>query len=546
MKKAMKKILSICLCVGVFCVSIPQQAQAYQTPKTIAIGLKSVCQGATSATLNGTELLVGTLQNENFVQEGRITSSGSFTVQGVQTDLVAIKDRMSQQKAADLADSLSRLQLDASLGYLGNDAWTVYVQNASVSAVEQAIPVAAERVSGFEGIVLKGGSTSVLMISKEVPYALAGTGAENTFSINGKAYRGYLSFSQVGKSLTAVNTVDLDQYLYGVVPSEMPASYHPEALKTQVLAARSYAMTKRGVHEQNGYALCDTIHCQVYKGYGAENASVNPLVDATKGEVICYQGKPIEAVFSASTGGYTENSEDVWNAPVPYLRAVPEIAEYGDNTWTKTLTLSQLDQLLASKGEKIGTAQDIVITKVSAGGRVQELQIVGSAGVKTLTKENIRTYFSGACGTLPSKMFTINGKGGASSGGTEPVVIPEQPESSNENTNAAKGGLLESAMQNGVTAVTEGSLSGMNGKTYQIAEVGTSKAKESNPTKTKAAPQASSTRISTVQNGQFVFSGRGNGHGVGMSQNGAQGMALKGYSYQDIIKHYYTGVTIEG
>ncbi len=543
MKKAIRKIISVCLCVGVIGISIPQQAQAYQTPKTIAIGLKSVCQGATSATLDGTELLVGTLNNENFTEDGRITSHGSFTIQGLQSDIVAIKEHMRQQEAEDLANSLSRLHFDACLGYLGNDTWTVYVQNTAVSAVEQALPVSAERIAGFEGIVVQGGSTPVLTVGKDIPYGFAGTGAGHTFSINGKAYRGYLSFSQVGRSLTAVNTVDLDAYLYGVVPSEMPASYHPEALKTQTLAARSYAMTKRGVHEKNGYALCDTIHCQVYKGYGAENPTVNALIDATEGEVICYQGKPIEAVFSASSGGYTENSEDVWNAPVPYLRAVPEISEYGDNTWSKTLTLAQLNQLLSAKGEQIGNAKDMVITKVSAGGRVQELQIIGTSGVKTLTKENIRTYFSSACGTLPSKMFTINGKGGAQDSGAEPVTVPNRP---NENTSAAKGSLSEAAMKNGITAVTEGTLSQMNGKTYQIADLDIGYTKENSTKKANQSPQTTTTNISTVQNGTFVFSGKGNGHGVGMSQNGAQAMALKGYNYQEIIKHYYSDVTIEG
>lgn len=78
-----------------------------------------------------------------------------------------------------------------------------------------------------------------------------------------------------------------------------------------------------------------------------------------------------------------------------------EVGEYGNNTWTKTLTLSQLDSLLSAKGENIGSAQDIVITKISTGGRVQEMKIVGTSGSVTLTKENIRTYFSGAAAVCP-------------------------------------------------------------------------------------------------------------------------------------------------
>ena len=113
--------------------------------------------------------------------------------------------------------------------------------------------------------------------------------------------------------------------LYGVIPAEMPASYSEGALKAQTLAARTYAMTKLSAHKSSGYELCDTTNCQVYKGYSGENAKTNQAVDDTEGEIICYNGTPIEAVFSASTGGYTENSENVWNSVVPYLRAVPEV-----------------------------------------------------------------------------------------------------------------------------------------------------------------------------------------------------------------------------
>ena len=342
--------------------------------------------------------------------------------------------------------------------------------------------------------------------------------------------------------MTAVNVVDLEEYLYGVIPAEMPASYGEEALKAQTLAARTYAMTKLNAHKSSGYELCDTINCQVYKGYSGENSKTNAIVDETEGEIICYNGTPIEAVFSASTGGYTENSENVWNSVVPYLRAVPEVGEYGNNTWTKTLTLSQLDSLLSAKGENIGSAQDIVITKISTGGRVQEMKIVGTSGSVTLTKENIRTYFSGACGSLPSKMFTINGKGGDPSSGSRSVQRQATKSSST-------GSLTSSAAANGITAKTEGTLSAMNGKNLKLDGLSVSENTNSNqntPVISTEDYQIYDVNISTVENGTFVFEGSGNGHGVGLSQNGAQGMAQQGYSYEEIIKHYYTGVTIEG
>ena len=525
---------------GAVCMNMPQAAFAYDVPEMIEVGLESVCKNATSASIGSSQLAVGTLKNDKFREDGTISSSGGFTEKMVRGEVIRITDSMSQKEAEDLAYSLRRTGFDASCGYLGNDDWTVYVQNSSRSEVESASKKSAERISSFNGICLSGGGENLLMVSNDVDYGFSGT--DDTFTINGKQYRGCLRFAVNGTVMTAVNVVDLEEYLYGVIPAEMPASYGEEALKAQTLAARTYAMTKLNAHKSSGYELCDTINCQVYKGYSGENSKTNAIVDETEGEIICYNGTPIEAVFSASTGGYTENSENVWNSVVPYLRAVPEVGEYGNNTWTKTLTLSQLDSLLSAKGENIGSAQDIVITKISTGGRVQEMKIVGTSGSVTLTKENIRTYFSGACGSLPSKMFTINGKGGDPSSGSRSVQRQATKSSST-------GSLTSSAAANGITAKTEGTLSAMNGKNLKLDGLSVSENTNSNqntPVISTGDYQIYDVNISTVENGTFVFEGSGNGHGVGLSQNGAQGMAQQGYSYEEIIKHYYTGVTIEG
>ena len=525
---------------GAVCMNMPQAAFAYDVPEMIEVGLESVCKNATSASIGSSQLAVGTLKNDQFREDGTISSSGGFTAKMVRGEVIRITDSMSQKEAEDLAYSLRRTGFDASCGYLGNDDWTVYVQNSSRSEVESASKKSAERISSFNGICLSGGGENLLMVSNDVDYGFSGT--DDTFTINGKQYRGCLRFAVNGTVMTAVNVVDLEEYLYGVIPAEMPASYGEEALKAQTLAARTYAMTKLNAHKSSGYELCDTINCQVYKGYSGENSKTNAIVDETEGEIICYNGTPIEAVFSASTGGYTENSENVWNSVVPYLRAVPEVGEYGNNTWTKTLTLSQLDSLLSAKGENIGSAQDIVITKISTGGRVQEMKIVGTSGSVTLTKENIRTYFSGACGSLPSKMFMINGKGGDPSSGSRSVQRQATKSSST-------GSLTSSAAANGITAKTEGTLSAMNGKNLKLDGLSVSENTNSNqntPVISTGDYQIYDVNISTVENGTFVFEGSGNGHGVGLSQNGAQGMAQQGYSYEEIIKHYYTGVTIEG
>ena len=328
---------------------------------------------------------------------------------------------------------------------------------------------------------------------------------------------------------------ELEEYVAGVVAAEMPAAFPEEALKAQAVAARTYqvrqmqAAGSRAVLYDVGQAyLSEAEQKEKWgEGYALYAGKIHSAVRATAGEIMTYDGEPILAAFHAQSGGRTEDAAHVWNTAVPYLRAVPEPGEYGDNSWTKTLTLDELTALLQAKGENIGTAKDIVITKISTGGRVQELQIVGTSGTKTLTKEAIRTYFSSACGTLPSKMFTINGKGGTVTGGT---------------STSTKGGLLLAAARQGIVAKTEGALSYLNGKKLSVDVDAAQSAQNTD----NGAYAVYSVSISTVANGKFVFSGSGSGHGVGLSQKGAQGMAQMGYDYKEILRHYYTGITIEG
>lgn len=512
--KGKKKIASILACAMLLSAA-PVEAMAYTVPDTVRVGLESVCKNVASASIGVWELQIGMQKGDGFQRGGVITSSGLFTARPAVGDYIAVDKTMDCADALDMAKDMKKSGLDTYAAYLSGGEWTVYVKDASVSAVEAAADENASRVS-FEGVAITGGEAPVLVPENAV---MMGGNVADTFKLNSMPYRGMLTFSVNGSSMTGVNIIGLEEYLYGVVPSEMPKSYDAEALKAQAVAARTYAMTKLGAHTGSGYQLCDTTACQVYKGYSNEADATTAAVDATAGEVACYNGSPIEAVFSASTGGYTESSENVWNTAVPYLRAVSEPGEYGDNSWTKTLTLDELTALLQAKGENIGTAKDIVITKLSTGGRVQALQIVGTSGTKTLTKEAIRTYFSSACGTLPSKMFTINGKGGTVTGGT---------------STSAKGGLLSAVARQGIVAKTEGALSYLNGKKLSV-DVDAAQPAQNTDNEAYAVYNVS---ISTVANGKFVFSGSGSGHGVGLSQKGAQGMAQMGYDYKEILCHY--------
>lgn len=136
-------------------------------------------------------------------------------------------------------------------------------------------------------------------------------------------YRGeFIVLNQNGK-LVIVNDLPIEEYMLGVVPSEMPSKWNSEALKAQAIAARSYAIANRGKRASRGYDLKDTPEDQAYGGASSETAETNRAVAETKGIVVTYNKKIIPAYYSASAGGHTLNSGQVWNSDLPFLRAVP-------------------------------------------------------------------------------------------------------------------------------------------------------------------------------------------------------------------------------
>lgn len=140
--------------------------------------------------------------------------------------------------------------------------------------------------------------------------------------VNGKAYRGRIEvFVNNRGSLTVVNTVKLEDYLRGVVPNELSLP-SLEAQKAQAVAARTYAVKNIGQFGAEGFDLLPTTRSQVYRGFSSENELGTRAVDETRGIVATYDGKPINALYTSTCGGRTENSENVFEFNEPYLRGV--------------------------------------------------------------------------------------------------------------------------------------------------------------------------------------------------------------------------------
>lgn len=142
-------------------------------------------------------------------------------------------------------------------------------------------------------------------------------------SVKKKWYRGHFKLVNDGDGLTVINDIPIEQYLRGVVPSEMPPAWEHEAHKAQAIAARSYALANLGKRAKYGYDLKDTPEDQAYGGATAETPQTNDAVVETEGIVLIYDGKIIPAYYSASAGGHTKDASQVWTKDLAFIKAVP-------------------------------------------------------------------------------------------------------------------------------------------------------------------------------------------------------------------------------
>jgi len=334
---------------------------------------------------------------------------------------------------------------------------------------------------------------------------------DGLLTVNNRAFRGTFELAADDEGdMVVVNTVSTHDYLASVVGSEEPSSWETEALASQAIAARTYLYTHLAKHKS--YDLeCDT-RDQEYDGVANEDSRTRAAVERTAGLVVTYGGAPIEALYSANAGGVTEDSETVFANALPYLRSVPSPGDavakdssWGHTSWewTKELSATQLRDYLQQRGLSVGTPTAIQLTSVSTTGRVITATITGTAGSQPIGKDRARYYFG-----LMSSLFTVK-------------VTPTGANERVDAANAARIGALEllgaHVVQTSFEILRDGSGNELGlrvtGYVYELPAT-------------------------------FVFTGKGFGHGVGMSQWGAQGMALGGSSYQQILAHYYIGTAL--
>ncbi|BAF59211.1 MAG: SpoIID/LytB domain-containing protein [Pelotomaculum sp.] len=386
--------------------------------------------------------------------------------------------RLERNEALQASVRNNRLELKSGKKLFGPFSGPVLVQETVFHKwVKGGSGEKYEKYSADGLVVLNGSGRTVSLDEVAVPYvkssggtsALPGSGELNLLALTTgegtRRYRGSVELQVEGGKIIAVNELNIEDYLRGVVPSEVYPDWPLEALKAQAVAARNYAMQQVEATRGQRFNLECTQYSQVYKGYDAETPATNRAVEETRGVVMLWRGSLIAAYFHSSSGGYTENSEDVWTSALPYIKGKAD--PYDKNSphynWQVQFTAGQLAARLKEAGYPFEKVTDIEeLARTASGKRVEKIAVKGtdtsgkSLRVEISNADSVRMALG-----LKSALFTMK-------------------------------------------------------KTYD----GGKNLK------------------------QVDITGSGFGHGLGLSQWGAYGMARQGYNYQDILKYYYTGINI--
>ena len=408
--------------------------------------------------------------------------------------------------------------------YDTNAEITIKIENSNFAILEDNKPV-AENIKG--------------------PITIASSDTIGIKGVNRKGnparYRGIIEITSTKPNkFNIINVLDMQSYLKGVVPNEMPISFGIEALKAQAVAARNYA--NRPITAYKNYDVCDSTACQVYYGANSETEISNKAVDKTLGIYALYNNEIILALYSSTASGITENYFDTFGnfmEDKPYLKSVAdtnELLRINDEDyfkksypsfdmkspkyrWERTYTKEELENVLSktlqeqskagavepkfNQDDTIKNLKDIKVLKRGASRKVLELEILTDKENYIVKKElPIRRTLKQNGVILPSANFIIEKE------------YKKSHEESKENMEQDKN--KEIIFENNEEVASD-----ENHKKFHIKE--------------KLLHKAPST---------YTFYGAGFGHGVGMSQFGAGYLSHYGIPYQNILKHYYTGISL--
>ena len=352
-------------------------------------------------------------------------------------------------------------------------------------------------------------------------------GKENPETIfkNNRYCGGFQYARRDGALLTVIHYVDIEDYVKGILPYEMNNEWPVEALKAQACCARTYALASLNKHSSQGFDLCTTEDCQVYRGRGEANERTDAAVDETAGMYVTYNGELCTTFYAASNGGASENCENVWSEAIPYLIGVidpyeadvaPIISNY---YWTITYTQQQITQRLKSSGINCSTIVSMKVSAYTATGNVLTVTMKDDRGVEYTFSKRDRLYT--ALG-VPTQRFDIGNA----------IYVPGSIFINGDSQTIAPDSTLYTIDGNGEIAAVP------SGRMYAVTQSGS-------PEAVTGETGGGSEDDNGMINGVFTIKGSGRGHNVGMSQWGAYSMAeYHEMTFIDIIEFYFSGVEV--
>lgn len=219
--------------------------------------------------------------------------------------------------------------------------------------------------------------------------------------VNGTHYPGNIEIWRGPSGLYLINELPLEEYIKNVVSSEVGADWEMEALKTQAVISRTYAIYQKVQNNNANFDLTSSVLHQVYKGSN-ENARIAYAVMNTEGEILTYNGRPIEALYHSTSGGLTEASEEVFNKSYPYLKPVAGSCETSPYwIWERRIPLEEIEKAL-----KVARIKEIRIASYTSTKRVKAVDIMHDGGTLTLKSNDLRKALGWS--RLPSTNFTLS------------------------------------------------------------------------------------------------------------------------------------------
>ncbi len=532
MKMYIKPLITVILLLSL----IYGQAFAADYEDTLRVGIYYGSGAVSSLTVeSGNGIYAGVVADRDFTPV-ILSEAGAVVIEPNTTESapahhVLYSSHQNSDDALGAANDLIDAGMDVFIGYINSEYCVLggnyQNSNDAIWAAENLaikgtpVEVSAKAIRAIEPatkkilFVLDDNTNGLGIYSKdyENPDAL--------LKISGSAkgtYRGgFECRKNADSAMTVTNIVPVESYLYSVVCREMSSSWNVEALKAQAVCARNFALGRINYHKQYSFDVCRTVCCQAYSTDADQSESVHTAVDETRGMLLFYEDKLVQAVYSSSMGARTESVENVWGSKFPYLVSVENPYEDTENIyngkWTKTLTAQRATEIMNAKGYNIGDVIEIKVIERTPAGGVLKLMVRGTGGEKVFERESCRSIFSEV---TYSQRYTVE-KGGQT---VKPIVYITN--GSNKTSALTLNSVSVLSGDKSIKAVTD-NCSVTNGKTKKQYKT-TQTAGDSNT---------------------YTFSGEGWGHGVGMSQYGAKGMADAGFSFDEILTHYYTGTHLE-